>query len=286
MISHPSSPFQGQRYSEPVELIDIFPTVLDMFPAVNPGISTSPPAAEGKGKDRDKPPCHQLHRDMDRCQPLQGKSLAPVVLGTPLGDQTASSALYNKHVEEGEALRGQTKKQKKVKGKKPKSKGLLFPPPSPPLISAVMPSLGADLFAVSQSWQCANKQQLARTEQTSAVEMSRDYDSPFFECNRDENLVAEKREQQVSVMGYTFRWASFRYTCWRHWDRVRNVPDLSLAPYAEELYDHRHETLQNFTHLELANLVQRPEFREVAARLRSRALLFLQKEVKFRGPYK
>lgn len=32
MISHPESPFQGQRFSEPVELLDLFPTVLDLFP--------------------------------------------------------------------------------------------------------------------------------------------------------------------------------------------------------------------------------------------------------------
>ena len=89
----------------------------------------------------------------------------------------------------------------------------------------------------------------------------------------------------MSVMGYTFRWAAFRYTVWLHWDRVLNVPQLSVPVHAEELYDHRDETLQNFTHLELVNLVQRPEFREVAKKLRGKAFQFLRDEVKFRGPY-
>jgi hypothetical protein len=87
-------------------------------------------------------------------------------------------------------------------------------------------------------------------------------------------------------MGYSFRDATFRYTVWLHWDRVKNVPQLSVPPFAEELYDHRGESLQNFTHLELMNVVQRPSFEEVARRYRRKALHFLEHDVVFRGPYK
>jgi hypothetical protein len=61
LISHPKSPFQGSHYKSPVELIDIYPTVLDLVQA-----------------PYDK---HKVCRSSDICRPLQGKSLARIVLG-------------------------------------------------------------------------------------------------------------------------------------------------------------------------------------------------------------
>lgn len=101
-----------------------------------------------------------------------------------------------------------------------------------------------------------------------------------------------------------------------------NVPQLQVPPYAEELYDHRGETLQDFTHLELVNLLARrpsptsafvpslgnttasvsatetssaatakPEVlsvsnvTQVASKMRVRAMHFLKHVVVFMGPY-
>ena len=67
MISHPKSPYQGSHYKSPVELIDIYPTVLDLLqPSYDP-----------------KAVC----RPDDKCKPLQGKSLAGVVLGDDVLDK-------------------------------------------------------------------------------------------------------------------------------------------------------------------------------------------------------
>ena len=66
LISHPKSPFQGGRYNSPVELLDIYPTVLDLV---------APPYDKNK-----------VCKDGDICLPLQGKSLAGVVLGDNVVD--------------------------------------------------------------------------------------------------------------------------------------------------------------------------------------------------------
>jgi arylsulfatase A-like enzyme len=70
LIYHPLSPFRGQQYANPVELIDIYPTLLDMagipFQSAAPNIPISDNCFHPGG----------------RCPPLDGTSLAPVILGS------------------------------------------------------------------------------------------------------------------------------------------------------------------------------------------------------------
>ena len=272
-ISHPQSPFQGQHYSEPVELIDIFPTVLDLFPVS--------PEDSGSAK-----PCHKLAPDMNLCLPLQGKSLAPAILGTPVGDPSSPSARYPGG---GPASKNEVNSRSRGRSRGKKKHTAVLPAAAPPLISDHMPSLAKDSFAVSQSWRCAFKRDLQKIDDENKAlgrkNNHRNFLSPWFECDRDDGKSASKRDQQVCVMGYSMRYAVARYTIWLHWDRVKNLPQLTVPPFAEELYDHRGETLENFTHLELHNLVYQPEFAEVAKRFKAKALHFLEHDVKFRGPY-
>lgn len=65
VIYHPLSPFKGQHYRPVVEGIDIFPTIVDLLQA--------PFDVKKHCPDRE----HMIQS----CTPLQGKSLAPVVLG-------------------------------------------------------------------------------------------------------------------------------------------------------------------------------------------------------------
>ena len=67
LISHPKSPFQGSHYKSPVELIDIYPTVLDLVQAPY---------------DKNK-----VCRQDNKCKPLQGKSLAGVILGDDVANK-------------------------------------------------------------------------------------------------------------------------------------------------------------------------------------------------------
>lgn len=153
-----------------------------------------------------------------------------------------------------------------------------------------MPTLSRK-FAVSQMWRCVSKDRIqnkldsiaANPQQlTGNVPTLRDYQNPWFECNRDES----KNPNQLSVMGYSFRTSDFRYNVYYHFDRINNIPLFNQAPYAEELYDHRGEVLSNFTHLELVNLIGRQDTTVIAAKMREMALQFLQNEVIFHGPYK
>jgi hypothetical protein len=71
MIYHPKSRFKGQHYRAPVELIDIYPTLLDInhFPTLD-GTNCLPGSL---------------------CPPLNGQSLAPAILGTNFRKSNAVS---------------------------------------------------------------------------------------------------------------------------------------------------------------------------------------------------
>ena len=65
MVYHPESPFKGKHYQGPVELVDIYPTLLDM-------------AGESQRFDAS---CPTINGVKVVCRPLDGQSLASVVLG-------------------------------------------------------------------------------------------------------------------------------------------------------------------------------------------------------------
>lgn len=243
---------------------------------------------------------------MGTCKPLQGKSLAPVILGTnssllkvasEKGVNISPSQLYNKRL---------LKQQSTQSHHNNLRRNLISSSSSSPLSlnhqkkkshsssssSLEMPILSRK-FAVSQMWRCVEKTKLQnKPDSITAISSNqvipigthpRDYSNPWFECNRDES----KNKFQLSVMGYSFRTSDYRYTVYYHFDRINNVPLYNDPPYAEELYDHRGEVLSNFTHLELVNLIGRTDqYGTIAAHMRQMAIQFLQKEVVFHGPYK
>ena len=106
MVAHPLSPFKGQRYARPVELIDIFPTINDLLSAPAKRKEIYGDHVDGKEAYR-------------KYVPLQGKSLAPLILGVNYRYRTRTS---NKVIYDGDK----------------------------------MPSF-SHTFALSQTWRCANK---------------------------------------------------------------------------------------------------------------------------------
>lgn len=264
LISHPRSPFQGQRYTHPVELIDIFPTVLDLLHILP---SKPCPNIGGQGK----------------CQPLAGQSLAPVVMGTHVTNDNAPSAVYTKRLQ---ALQ-KSKNSRQLNGedehlhahvKQPA--GMAHSRDKHHKLGAgdAMPVL-ARKFAISQDWRCAKKELLQKLHDGGGNANS--MRNPWYECNRADKVY----DDQLSVMGYSFRSSDYRYTIWLHFDRVKNIPQFGAPPYAEELYDHRNEVLSNFTYLEYHNLINRPQFATVAANMKQWALHYLQTNVLYMGPY-
>jgi len=85
-IYHPQTPYAGQHYKDPVELVDVYPTVTDLL---------------SLPYDHAKMCTGQKWQNMERvCHQLQGKSLARVVLGDDLHSQLVLSDSHheqNKH---------------------------------------------------------------------------------------------------------------------------------------------------------------------------------------------
>ena len=80
MIAHPDSPFKGKHYPYPVESVDIVPTVLELLRLAR--------SREELCTVKD----HNKKNRVWKCPELDGKSLAPVVLGvTPVDPITVDS---------------------------------------------------------------------------------------------------------------------------------------------------------------------------------------------------
>ena len=65
-------------------------------------------------------------------------------------------------------------------------------------------------------------------------------------------------------------------------DGYHNLIFLSVG----QLYDHRNESLSDFTHREIENVAYQPAFGATLLSLKYQLLHFLEKDVVFRGPFK
>jgi hypothetical protein len=85
------------------------------------------------------------------------------------------------------------------------------------------------------------------------------------DCNLQATPVQIASE--LCLMGYSVRTNDYRYTAYCPFSRTTLLPNVlgvhaGALPYEEELFDHRNETLADFTHRELINLAYRPPFCE------------------------
>ena len=86
-------------------------------------------------------------------------------------------------------------------------------------------------------------------------------------------------------MGYSMRTPDYRYTAYFHYNKTSFLGtvqvDLNLLPYAQELFDHKNETLQDFTHRETLNLANKPAYAIIVNSLRTKLVNFIRKEAVF-----
>jgi hypothetical protein len=138
---------------------------------------------------------------------------------------------------------------------------------------------------MSQSWRCANKDRVLKNEEAFKKSIAQGTKphrySSWWDCDKTKNPPDE-----ISVMGYSMRTSEFRYTAWFHYNRPKAIPLLDVAPFAEELYDHRGETLADFTHLETVNLVHKPGYDSTRKAFREQLITYIRKNIVFRGPFK
>eukprot|EP00601_Ochromonadales_sp_CCMP2298_P013000 CAMPEP_0173268066 /NCGR_PEP_ID=MMETSP1142-20121109/30119_1 /TAXON_ID=483371 /ORGANISM="non described non described, Strain CCMP2298" /LENGTH=674 /DNA_ID=CAMNT_0014204265 /DNA_START=104 /DNA_END=2128 /DNA_ORIENTATION=- len=220
LISHPRSPFQGQRYAPPVESIDVFPTLVELL-GLDAGL------------------CGGWY-----CHPLDGKSLAPVLLGVP----EAGGVVVMPHFAQDFAM-------SQVIRCAPRS---LLPPrrhlPPQPL----------------KPWSRGSRKRLPHQR---------------AETWRDCNMLTHKERwpSELSLMGYSMRTLQYRYTAYYPFNRTLLRPDPLSEPYEEELFDHKNESLSDFTHRETVNLAYKPSYAGVVRHYRAKMANFLL-TVAFRNP--
>lgn len=149
------------------------------------------------------------------------------------------------------------------------------------IVPAEMPILEHN-FALSQVIRCAPKQQVlqaikARSEANGKDRIQRSH----FWNDCDINRKGKGTENEVIVLGYAMRTPDFRYIVYFHFNRSTELPMLNLPPFVEELYDHRNETLKEFTHRETFNLAVRPAYQLTIQALRNKLIAFIRSNILF-----
>ena len=270
MISHPKSPYQGGRYNSPVELLDIYPTVMDVVaPPYNKDI--------------------EICKDGDLCLPIQGKSLANVLLGDDQVNRI--DEIYAKRSKEG--LRPDRVPIEISRHRRQRRKnGESFDRPEWIQHGIINNTEIYDLrrnFAISQTWRCGNRVQILR-----AIEKHRNFVderntnhyqrvSALWTACDQVDVKPQTLKDEITAMGYAMRTPYFRYVAWVEFDKYHMKPvhlvNSSSFFLDEELYDHRKESLEDFTHREIVNVARRVEYQPNIMKLRERMFEFLSKEV-------
>jgi hypothetical protein len=86
---------------------------------------------------------------------------------------------------------------------------------------------------------------------------------------------------KTAVSGYSLRDAHFRYTLWLPFNITLWSLSWGEPVFYEELYDHRGETLKDYTHLETKNLIKSAEFQKEALYYKTFVLDFIQHNISF-----
>mmetsp|Transcript_22497 Transcript_22497/g.32337 ORF Transcript_22497/g.32337 Transcript_22497/m.32337 type:complete len:601 (-) Transcript_22497:131-1933(-) len=258
LISHPQSPFQGQRYHEPVELIDVYATLNELL------------AAPSDPK--------KIYKDVKKL-PLQGKSLAPVVLGSQLWQQAfpAKIPLFKTR----NILTNNTSSSSG-------SSNMVNNNSSSSLQAIGMPQMERN-YAITQSTRCAKKKDISIAERDFVGKSSSSSSSSKRTARRsvwDDCNVDYKGQDEVSLLGYSLRTPDYRYTAYFYFNKTSFLGkqvhvDIQQKPFQQELYDHKNETLADFTHRELVNLAYKPSYAAIVKQLKAKIVHFIQSEAVF-----
>lgn len=241
LIAHPESPFKGQHYKDPVELVDVFATMKDILGA--------PFKKEVVYKDY-------------KYIPLQGKSLAPIVLGKELYGRYFPNQL--REVEFRKVGNASAEKD--------------------------MPALQHN-FAISQVVRCAQKDKIPK-DSTPQMDMQtaagaggnrRRPPRPNWLIWTDCDMGKKDDPNEVSLMGYSLRTADYKYIAYFLFNRTNWKIELDKPPYQQELYDHKNETLSDFTHREVTNLAFRSSYAVTVNNLRRKLVEFVRTKIVFKA---
>lgn len=283
LIHHPLSPFKGKRYKYPVESIDIYPTILDLLQA-----------------PLDQKLCEREGVRF-KCEALQGKSLAPVVLGNLWNKRTKKHSIIGEHGSKDKPtghIGLDTLVRNKLANSHSNSRHLIG--------KSYDQSVGDEIsglkepndfqfshdFSISQFWRCLPKQDLQKLNTTTGEILNHnDRITPvFYDC--DMNEKNHNSASHLMIMGYSMRTLKYRYTAWLQFNSSTLSPNFFTdaakrrlrTPIFEELYSHNESKgNEEFTHVELDNLAYDPGFAGEVKEQRRRLLYFLIHHVKYAG---
>lgn len=204
--------------------------------------------------------------DGDKYIPLQGKSLAPVVLG---------KELYGKYFP---ANVGSVQFRAV-------SKNASNP-------EQVMPMLEHN-FAISQAARCAQRDKIPKDSTTAQLDMQaaaagakasrRRPPRPNWLIWTDCDMNKKDDPAEVSLMGYSMRTPDYKYIAYFHFNRTSWKVETDKLPYQQELYDHKNETLSDFTHREVSNLAFRSTYAVTVNNLRRKLIDFIKSRIVFKA---
>ncbi len=269
-IYHPLSPFQGKHFRDPVESLDIYPTIIELLLAPFD-------------------PKHVCIHGTE-CYPLQGKSLAPLILGDknykefkkiidviqlPRAHHHNSRRLATNqylNIIDNSTTMNSYQNHRSLR---------LFHHANPVEVDEANNTVIYKFdhnFAISQLNRCAYKSKAQEMKKLANESPHAPRQHFWFDCERNINPP-----DQISLLGYSMRTIDFRYTAWFHYNRVKCIPTLDVAPFEEELYDHRGETLADYTHQETINVAHKLGYEAVRRNLRENLIDFIKKKVVFKG---
>lgn len=257
VIAHPQSPFKGQHFSAPVESVDIYPTINELLQLPVPRISTC--------------------KDGWQCKPLDGKSLAEVVLGRPVSYfLSKNNSSNNNNIKEDSSNNGLKMINKLIGFKLPSSSSSSDHIDDANHLVPSMPKFEHD-FAISQVIRCAPMNQIPMRMEVVHNKTKGEYHQigPRKAIWNDCGNIHQHNPKEMSLLGYSMRTLEYRYTAYYPYPRNIGRPNISSIPYEEELYDHKNETLNDFTHRELQNLAYRSVYATVVHHFRQKLAQFI-----------
>jgi hypothetical protein len=210
MIHHPLSPFKGQRYSKPVELIDIVPTLIDIlaFPFNRTHVYRGFPKTYARPEI-----------------PFQGKSLGRVILGE------RRRPLYNKRGGRGGrgtgAIDSKRERKRSIAASMRQLQQRQQPVNKDVVVNITMPKLSRT-FALTQVLKCAHVS-LADQDPRHNETLAQQKPVIWNDCDIYKTDTAD----EVAVMGYSMRTSNYRYTAWIYVSRPDFYPNWTQPLFAE-----------------------------------------------------
>lgn len=282
LIAHPQSPFKGQHYSPPVESVDVYATLNELLGLQHPRESVC-----------GVPPHNWV------CRPLDGKSLVPVVLGT-VETASSTSTAPAAGTAGAAALRGSATPPRQLRNKPASTTSMLASlmgkkPREPYTIPSGPLAMGkfAHDFAISQVIRCAPLSRIPKQETAPHRHHSTDKGEQHHNAPRsamwNDCDTKKHNPNEMSLLGYSMRTLEYRYTAYYPYNRTTQLPEVTgptAVPYEEELFDHKNETLSDFTHREITNLAYRPGYTVVITHFRAKLAEFVLKAFSNVSPHK